>query len=72
MENFPNGIVDGFSQKWAIFPFFLSYAKQARKISSMMFQKEKTPFQALKTRGSKSQENGNFPKWLVRGFGLKL
>ena len=28
-------------------------------MSSMMFQKEKTPFQALKTRNSKSRENGN-------------
>ena len=37
-----------------------------------MFQKEKTPFQALKTRNSKSRENGNFPKWFVRGFGLKF
>ena len=27
MENFPNGIVDGFSQKLAIFPFFFILGK---------------------------------------------
>ena len=36
------------------------------------FQNEKTPFQALKKRSSKSQKNVIFPKALTHGFGPKM
>ena len=37
-----------------------------------IFQNEKTPFQAIKTRSSKSGKIAIFPKGLVRGFGQKV
>ena len=37
-----------------------------------IFQNEKTPFQALKTRSSKSPKIDIFQKGLSHGFGLKL
>ena len=57
-------------QKW---PFFqlLFQAVQASKMSFTIFQNNKTPFQAIKTRSSKSQKIGLFPKGLTHGFGLK-
>ena len=36
----------------------------------MIFQKEKWPFQALKTRSTKSQKIDIFPKGLSDGFGF--
>ena len=38
----------------------------------MIFQKEKTPFQGIKTKSLKSRKIDNFPKGLVHYFGLKL
>ena len=43
-----------FCLKMAIFPTFFFRAKKARKMCFMIFQNEKTPFQALKIRGSKT------------------
>ena len=37
-----------------------------------IFQKEKTPFWAIKTRSSKSQKIEIFPKGLVNGFNSKF
>ena len=37
-----------------------------------IFQNEKTPFQAIKTRSSKSGKIAIFPKGLVHGFGQKV
>ena len=37
-----------------------------------IFQNEKTPFQAIKTRSSKSQKIDNFPMVLTHGFGPKI
>ena len=58
-------------QKW---PFFrlLFQAIKARKMSFKIFQNEKTPFQAIKTRSSKSGKIHIFPKWLTHGFGQKM
>ena len=41
-------------------------------MSFTIFQNEKTPFQAIKTRSSKSRKIEIFPKNLVHGFGRKL
>ena len=46
--------------------FFL--AIQARKTSFMIFQNEKTPFQAIKTRSSKGRKIDIFLKALTHGF----
>ena len=51
---------------------FLFRAIQARKMCFTIFQNEKTPFQAIKTKSSKSRKIESFPKGLAHGFGLKL
>ena len=43
----------------------------ARKMSAMIFQKDKTPFLALKTRSPKRRKIAIFPKGLTHGFGPK-
>ena len=40
-------------------------------MSFTIFQSEKTPFQAIKTRKSKSRKIDIFPKGLTHGFGKK-
>ena len=45
---------------------------QARKMSFTIFQNEKTPFYAIKTRSSKSRKMDIFPKGLTHGFGPKM
>ena len=69
---FPKGLTHGFGPKMAIFPTFLFQAIQARKMSFMIFQNEKTPFQAIKTRSPKSRKIHIFPKGLTHGFGPKM
>ena len=72
IEIFSKGLVHGFQPKLAIFPCFFLKAIQARKMCFMTFQKEKTVFQALKTRSSKSRKIEIFSKGLVHGFRPKL
>ena len=69
---FPKGLTHGFGPKMAIFPTLFFYAIQARKMSFMIFQNEKTPFQAIKTRSPKSRKINNFPKGLTHGFVPKM
>ena len=38
----------------------------------MIFYNQKTPFEAKKTRSSKSPKIDIFPKGLIHGFGLKM
>ena len=71
IDIFPKGITHGFAPKMAIFPTFFQ-AIQARKMSFTIFQNEKTPFQAIKTRRSKSRKIDIFPKGLTHGFGIKI
>ena len=47
--------------------FFLGY-----KMSFTIFQNKKKPFQAIKTRSSKSRKIDIFPKGLTHGFGPKM
>ena len=58
-------------QKLPYFQLFFQ-AIQARKMFFTIFQNEKPPFQALKTRSSKSRKIGIFPKglntWLKHSF----
>ena len=48
-------------QKWRFFQLFF-YTIQTRKMYSMIFQIEKTPFQGIKTTSSKSRKIDIFPK----------
>ena len=59
-------------QKWPFFQIFFFQAIQARKMSFMIFQNEKTSFQAIKTRSPKSRKIDSFPKGLANSFGLKV
>ena len=58
-------------QKWPFFQFYIQ-AIQARKISLTIFQNDKTPFQAMKRRSSKSRKIAIFPKEFTHGFGPKM
>ena len=69
IDVFPRGLTHEFGPNMAIFPTFFFQAIQARKMSFMIFQNEKTPFQAIKTTSSKSRKIEIFPKGLTHGFG---
>ena len=69
---FPKGLTHGFGPKIGIFSTFSFQAMQARKISFMIFQSEKTPFQAIKIGSLKSRKIDIFPKGLTHGFGPKI
>ena len=68
---FPKGLTHGFGPKMAIFPTFFFQAIQARKMSFVIFQNEKTPFQAIKTRTSKSRKIDIFFKRVNPCFSAK-
>ena len=72
IDIFPKGLTHGFRPKMAIFPTFFFQRIQVRKISLTIFQSEKTPLQAIKTRSSKSREIDIFQKRLTHGFGPKM
>ena len=59
-------------QKWPFFQGFFFRSIQARKMSFKIFQNEKSPFQPIKTRKSKSLKIDIFPKGLTHGFGLRM
>ena len=66
-------LTHGFCTKMAIFPTSFCQAIQAKKRSLFsIFQNEKTPFQAIKTRSLKSRKIDIFPKGLTHGFGPKM
>ena len=69
---FPKGLTRSFGPKLVIFRTWLFQAIQARKMSFTIFYNEKTPFQAIKTRSSKSRKIDIFPKGLTYGFGPKM
>ena len=72
IDIFPKGLTHSFGRKMAIFPTFFFQAIQARKMSFMKFQNEKTLFQAIKTRSPKSRKTDIFPKGLTHGFRRKM
>ena len=69
---FAKGLTHGFGLKMAVFPAFISKAIQARKMSFTIFYNEKTPFQGLTTRSSKSRKTDIFPKGLTHSFNAKM
>ena len=72
IDIFPKGLTHGFGPNMAIFPTFFFSALQVRKMTFSIFQIEKTPFQAIKTRSSKSRKIDIFTKGLTRGFGPNM
>ena len=71
IDIFPMGLTHGFVSKMFFFKLFI-YAKQARKMSFMIFWIEKTTFQAKILRSSKSRKIDIFPKALIHCFGPKM
>ena len=69
IDIFPKGLTHGFGPKMAIFPTLIFQEIYARKMSFTIFQNEKMPFQAIKTRSSKTQKIDIFSKGLTHGFG---
>ena len=69
---FPKGLTHGFSSKMAIFLTSFFQTIKAKEMSFTIFQNEKTPFQVIKTRRSKSRKITIFPKELSHGFGPKM
>ena len=61
IDIFPKGLSHCFGPKMAIFPTFIFQAMQVRKMSFTIFQNEKTPFQTIKTKSSKSPKMAIFP-----------
>ena len=59
-------------QKWPFLQLLFFQAIQVRKKSFAIFWNEKSPFQAIKSRSSKSQKIAIFPKMLANGFGPKM
>ena len=72
IDIFPKGLTHGFGPKMAIFVPVIFKNIQVRKMSFTIFQHDKTPFQAIKTRSSKPQNIDIFPKELTHGFGPKM
>ena len=70
--HFSKGVNPWLLSKNRRFGNFFFQAIQARKMSFTIFQNEKTLFQAIKTRSSKSRKIDIFPKGLTYGFGTKM
>ena len=70
--NFCKGVNPCFWSKIGHFSIFLFLSIIGSKLRLTIFQNEKTPFQATKTRSSKSRRIEIFPKGLTHGFGPKL
>ena len=71
--HFSKGVNPWFLDKNDLFGnFFFFQANQERKMCFAIFQNEKKPFWAIKTRSSKSQRIAISPKGLAHGFGTKM
>ena len=70
--HFSKGINPWFYSKNSHFCTFFFQAILARKMSCRIFQNEKTPFEAIKTRSSRSHKIDIFPKGLTHAFGQKM
>ena len=72
IDIFPKGLTRGFGPKKTIFFNFFFQAIQARKMSFTIFYNEKTPFQAIKTKSSKSRNGVNPWFWSKNGHFFQL
>ena len=66
---FPKRLIHGFGPNMAIFPTLFFQAILVRKMTFTIFQNEKTPFLAIKTRSLECRKIELFPKGLTHGFG---
>ena len=71
-DNFPKRLSHGFGPNMAIFPTFFFQAIQVTEMFFTIFQSEKTPIQAVKTRSTISRKIDIFPKGLTQGFGSNV
>ena len=71
-SHFSKGVNPWFWSKHGHFSYFFFQVIQDRKMSFTIFQNGKTPFQAIKTRSSKSRKIDIFPKGITHGFGPKM
>ena len=71
-SHFYKGVNSWFLCKNEHYTNLLFQAIQARKMSFTIFYNEKTAFQAIKTKSSKSRNNELFPKLLTRAFVTKM
>ena len=71
-QDFSKGDSRWFWSKIEDFSTFLFQAIQPRQMGFIIFQNEKTTFQAIKPTTIHSQKIEIFPKGLVHGFGQKL
>ena len=72
IDIFPKRLTHAFGPKMAIFPTFLFRQYRPEKKFFMIFQNEKTPFQAIKTSSPKSRRIDIFPMGLTHGFCPKM
>ena len=70
--HFCKGVNPCFCSKIGYFSIFFFQAIQATKSCFMIYQNEKTHFQAIKTRSSKRRKIDIFAKGLTHGFAPKL
>ena len=69
IDIFPKGLTHGFWSEYCHFYNIFFQALQVRKMTFMIFQIERTPFLAIKTRSSKCRKIKVVPKGLTHGFG---
>ena len=72
IDIFPKGLTHGFGPKMNIFPSFFLRQYRPGKCLLRYPKTKKKPFQAIKTRKSKSRKIDIFPKGLSHGFGPKM
>ena len=72
IDIYPKGLTHSSGAKMAIFPKFFNQEIYATKMSFTIFQNEKTPFQAIKRKSSRSRKIDIFSKGLTHGFGPKM
>ena len=72
IEIFPKGLTHGFGPKMTIIPTVCFQTIQAKKMCLTIFQNEKTTFQPIKVRSSKSRKIEILSKGLTHGFGQKM
>ena len=72
IEIFPKGFTHGFGPKMPIFPTSFSGNIGQEIVFYYILERNKTPFQAIKTRCLKSRKIDIFPNELTYGFGPKM
>ena len=70
-SHFPKGVNPWFSYKNGLYPNFFFCQYRPGKCLLLYSRTKKTPFQAINTKSSKSQKNGDFPKGVNPWFWSK-